>query len=94
LCWIALPIFAVLGIFSAKYRKLTIESLECLFKTATFQKCKSGLDDRIKSQITGKLLKYFLLSSDYTKQAIVILTAPSLLFKLRFYVPEMMLKLE
>jgi len=58
LCWIALPIFAVLGIFSAKYRKLTVESLECLFKTATFQKCKSGLDDRIKSQITGKLLKF------------------------------------
>lgn len=58
LCWIALPIFAILGIFSAKYRKLTVESLECLFKTATFQKCKSGLDDRIKSQITGKLLKF------------------------------------
>jgi hypothetical protein len=58
LCWIALPIFAVLGIFSAKYRRLTVESLECLFKTATFQKCKSGLDDRIKSQITGNLLKF------------------------------------
>ncbi|MFH1803227.1 MAG: thioredoxin domain-containing protein [archaeon] len=58
LCWIALPVFAVLAIFSAKYRRLTVESLECLFKTATFQKCKSGLDDRIKSQITGKLLKF------------------------------------
>lgn len=58
LCWIALPVFAVLGIFSAKYRKLTKESLECLFKTATFQKCSSGLDDRIKSQITGNLLKF------------------------------------
>lgn len=58
LCWIALPVFAVLGIFSAKYRKLASESLECLFKTATFQRCKSGLDDRIKSQITGNLLKF------------------------------------
>jgi hypothetical protein len=58
LCWIALPIFAILGIFSAKYRKLTKESLECLFKTATFRKCSSGLDDRIKSQISGKLLKF------------------------------------
>jgi hypothetical protein len=58
LCWIALPVFAILGIFSAKYRKLTAESLECLFKTATFRKCSSGLDDRIKSQITGKLLKF------------------------------------
>lgn len=58
LCWIALPVFAILGIFSAKYRKLAVESLECLFKTATFQRCRSGLDDRIKSQITGKLLKF------------------------------------
>lgn len=58
LCWLALPVFAVLAIFSARYRKLTAESLECLFKSATFQRCKSGLDDRIKSQITGKLLKF------------------------------------
>jgi len=29
-----------------------------LFKTATLQKCRSGLDDKIKSQITGKLLKF------------------------------------
>ncbi|MFH1290394.1 MAG: hypothetical protein ABIH92_03230 [Nanoarchaeota archaeon] len=58
LCWLALPVFAILAIFSARYRRLTVESLECLFKTATFQKCKSGLDDRIKSQITGKLLKF------------------------------------
>ncbi len=58
LCLIALPIFAILGIFSVKYRRLVVESLECLFKTVTFQKCKSGLDDRIKSQITGKMLKF------------------------------------
>lgn len=58
LCWIALPVFAILGIFSAKYRTLTKEALECLFKTATFRKCSSGLDDRIKSQISGKLLKF------------------------------------
>ena len=58
LCWIALPVFAFLGIFSAKYRNLTKESLECLFRTATLRKCKSGLDDRIKSDITGKLLRF------------------------------------
>ncbi|MBU0907801.1 MAG: DsbA family protein [Nanoarchaeota archaeon] len=58
LCWIALPVFAVLAIFSARYRRLTVESLECLFRTATLQKCQSGLDDRMKSQITGKLLRF------------------------------------
>lgn len=58
LCIIALPVFALLGLFSVKYRKLTKESLECLFRTATFRKCSSGLDDRIKSRISGTLLKF------------------------------------
>ncbi len=58
LCLIALPIFAILGIFSVKHRKLTAEAFECLFKTITLRKCRSGLDDRIKSGITGRLLKF------------------------------------
>ncbi len=65
LCWVALPIFAILGIFSLRFRKLAAESLECLFKTATFRKCSSGMDDRIKSQITGKLLKFSPLSARF-----------------------------
>ena len=58
LCLLALPIFAVLAIFSVKYRKLTKDSLECLTKTVTFRKCSSGLDDRIRSDITGTFLKF------------------------------------
>ena len=58
LCLIALPIFAIIGIFSIKYRKLTKDALECLFKTVTLRKCKSGLDDRIKADLTGRVLKF------------------------------------
>ena len=58
LCFIALPVFAILGLFSIKYRKLTKDSLNCLFRTATLRKCESGLDDRIKSSITGSLLNF------------------------------------
>ena len=58
LCLLALPIFAFLGIFSVKYRKLTRDSLDCLFKTVTLRKCTSGLDDRIKADVTGSILKY------------------------------------
>src|SRR3989338_5468889 len=58
LCLLALPVFAVLSIFSVKYRKLTLEALDCLFKTATLRKCRSGLDDRIKADVTGRMLKY------------------------------------
>jgi protein-disulfide isomerase len=58
LCLLALPVLAILGIFSVKYRRLTLDALECLFKTITLRKCKSGLDDRIKADLTGKVLKF------------------------------------
>ncbi|MBN2421536.1 hypothetical protein JXB27_04625 [Candidatus Woesearchaeota archaeon] len=58
LCLLALPVFAVLSIFSIKYKKLTKDALDCLFETVTFRKCKSGLDDRIRSDVTGTFLKY------------------------------------
>ncbi|NCN99237.1 hypothetical protein COU62_00920 [Candidatus Pacearchaeota archaeon CG10_big_fil_rev_8_21_14_0_10_35_219] len=57
LCIIALPVFAILGLFSVKYRQLASESLDCMFRTVTFRRCQLGLDDRIKSDLTGKLMK-------------------------------------
>jgi len=58
LCLLALPVFLVLGLFSLKYRLLARDALECLFKTVTLRKCQSGLDDRIRAQITGKILRF------------------------------------
>ena len=57
LCFFALPVFLILGIFSVKYRILAKDALDCLGRTITFRKCKSRLDDRIKSHITGKVMK-------------------------------------
>lgn len=57
LCWVALPIFAILSIFSVRYRRLTLDSLDCMFRTLTLRKCSSGLDDKIRSDITGTFLK-------------------------------------
>lgn len=58
LCLLALPVFALLSIFSIRYRKLTLDALNCLFRTVTLRKCESGLDDRIKASLTGKVLKF------------------------------------
>ncbi|RMF54554.1 hypothetical protein D6745_05030 [Candidatus Woesearchaeota archaeon] len=57
LCLVALPVFAVLSIFSVKYRKLTKEAFDCLFKTVTFRKCRSGLDNRIRAVLTGRIIR-------------------------------------
>jgi protein-disulfide isomerase len=58
LCIIALPMFAILSIFSVKYRKLTKDAMHCLLKTVTLRKCESGLDEQIKAGITGSVFGY------------------------------------
>ncbi|MFH1409595.1 MAG: thioredoxin domain-containing protein [Nanoarchaeota archaeon] len=57
LCFIALPIFALLGIFSVRYRRLAADAIDCAFRTLTLRKCRSNLDERIKSAIAGKAMK-------------------------------------
>ncbi|MBR9679827.1 MAG: hypothetical protein GOU99_02125 [Candidatus Altiarchaeota archaeon] len=57
ICILALVVFGILGIFSATHRKLALEAFECVFKKIRLQPCDSGLDKRLKSQITGKLMR-------------------------------------
>lgn len=57
ICIIALVVFGILGIFSAKYRTIAKEAFECVFRRLTLRKCTTGLDKRLKSQITGKLMR-------------------------------------
>ncbi len=57
ICIIALVVFSVLGIFSAKYRTIAKEAFDCVFKRLTLRKCTTGLDKRLKSQITGNIMR-------------------------------------
>lgn len=57
ICIIALVVFSILGIFSAKYRIIAKEAFDCVFRRITLRKCTSGLDKRLKSQITGTLMR-------------------------------------
>lgn len=57
ICLLALVVFGILGIFSAAYRKIALEALDCVFRRLTIRKCTSGLDKRLKSQITGRIMR-------------------------------------
>ena len=57
ICIIALVVFGILGIFSVRYRTIAKEAFDCVFRRMTFRPCTSGLDTRLKSQITGRLMK-------------------------------------
>ncbi|MBS3151337.1 hypothetical protein J4443_03095 [Candidatus Woesearchaeota archaeon] len=56
ICLIALPIFAVMALFSATHRRLFLEALDCVFRKATLRKCQSSLDERLKAKISGTLI--------------------------------------
>ena len=56
ICIIALFVFAVLGIFSAKYRALAKEAFDCVFRKVTLRPCVSNLDERLKAGIISKIL--------------------------------------
>ncbi|MFH1174732.1 MAG: thioredoxin domain-containing protein [archaeon] len=56
ICLLAFIVFGILGIFSATYRKIAKEAFECVFKRITLQKCETGLDKRLKAQLTGKVM--------------------------------------
>ena len=59
LCFVALFVFAVLGIFSAKYRVLAQEALDCVVRTVTLRPCESKLDERLHAKIVVKVLPIF-----------------------------------
>lgn len=56
ICIIALPVFALLGLFSLKYRVLAKEAIRCLGRTLVLKPCDTGLDVKIKSKFTAKLM--------------------------------------
>jgi len=57
ICLVALVVFAVLGIFSAKYRAYFFEAADCIFRRATLRKCSTSFDTKMKMKITSKATK-------------------------------------
>ncbi len=57
ICLLALPILAILGIFSATHRRLATEAFDCVFRRLTLRKCEAKLDTRLKSSITSTVMR-------------------------------------
>src|SRR3989344_1388276 len=74
ICLIALIIFGILAIFSASYRPLAKEAFDCVLRKVTFRKCKTNLDERLKSQLTGKLMTKSPKVASFTYKHFVIIS--------------------
>ena len=55
ICLVALAVFLVLAVFSARYRPLAREAFDCVFRKMTLRPCESGLDERLKSTLVASV---------------------------------------
>jgi len=56
ICIVALVIFSFLSIVSARYRPLAKDAFKCVFLMIQFKPCQVGLEEKIKTKITSKLM--------------------------------------
>lgn len=57
ICIVAAVVLGILGIFSARYRKIAKEAFSCVKRMATFRPCETGFDDKVRSHVTARLMK-------------------------------------
>jgi hypothetical protein len=57
ICVVALVVFAVLSLISAKYRDYFFEALDCVTKKMTLRKCTTSFDKKMKMKITTRVAK-------------------------------------
>jgi len=58
LCIVALVIFSIMSVGSAKYRHWAREAWRCVIKNLTLSPCDVGLEQKIKGKVTAKLLAF------------------------------------
>jgi len=56
LCLVALLVFSVMSLGSAKYRPLAKEAFKCVTKTLMLSPCDMAFEQRVKAKVTAKLL--------------------------------------
>jgi hypothetical protein len=56
ICIVAMLILGILSIFSARYRPLAKDAFKCVFLMVTLKPCNVGLETKIKSKVTSKLM--------------------------------------
>ncbi len=58
LCIVALIVFSIMSVGSAKYRSWAREALRCVIKNLTLSPCDVALEQKIKGKVTAKLLAF------------------------------------
>jgi hypothetical protein len=80
LCIVAMVVFSVLSLGSAKYRPYAKEAVRCVFKNLTFSPCDAKLEQKIKGKVTAKLLRFPTLARVFYRNFRIISWAFTITF--------------
>lgn len=58
LCFVVMFVFAILGIFNATHRQYAKEAFICAFRMTTLRPCQSDFDQKMKTKILVRLMKF------------------------------------
>ena len=58
ICFVALFVFAILGLFSVKYRSYFFEAFDCVLRKATLRKCTTSFDKKMKMKVSARVSKF------------------------------------
>lgn len=83
-CLALLLYFGFLGIFIPKHRKNVKLAFDCFWRKLLLRPCKQSFDQRIKSKVVAKLLRYPKLAKWMNKNFENLLTISMLLFFISF----------
>ncbi|MFH1229525.1 MAG: hypothetical protein V1678_03825 [Candidatus Aenigmatarchaeota archaeon] len=86
ICIVALVVFSFLSIVSARYRPLAKDAFKCVFLMVQLKPCTVGLEEKIKSNVTSKLMivpslaRFFYKKFKYISWAFTISFFTSMLY--------------
>ncbi|MFB6217103.1 MAG: hypothetical protein ABEJ72_09085 [Candidatus Aenigmatarchaeota archaeon] len=75
ICLLALIVFSVLGIFSARYRQLARQAFRCVVQKGQGNPCKVDLDRRMRNEIIGRAMDYDTRLASFIQSRFRLLSA-------------------
>lgn len=79
ICVVSLIVFSVLGIFSAKYRKLAKQAFECVTNKGTGNPCDVNFDRKIRNKVITKALNIDTRLASFIQSYFALISAIFLL---------------
>ncbi len=74
LCIIALIVFSIFSLFSAKYRPLAKEAFDCVFRMASLRPCETGFDRKLKAKLVANVFEKSPLAAKFVNRHFQLLS--------------------